>query len=241
MKTIFRKLRKNLLKENNFSSYFLYAIGEILLLIIGVLIALQINNWNEMRKLRKLEVSTITNLIEEIEFNNNTLKEVNEYDSIGIDRNKELIEILKTSNKKHDKSINKYFSTMLMGRTFISRKSVYENLKTNNFNVIKSDSIRTRLSFVYDALYFYLDGNQNEMKIKSKETMYRLVLKNFEKTDEGVVPNDLNSLLENREFINTLSFYIYSIEGLHYTNKAYYLYLEHELENIKKYLEIIKS
>ena len=237
MKTIFRKLRKNLLKENKFSSYFLYAIGEVLLLIIGVLIALQINNWNEIRKLRKLEVSTIINLIEEIEFNNNTLKVVNEYDSIGIARNKQLIEILKTSNVKHEDSINKYFSSMFLSRTFISRKSAYENLKTNNFNVIESDTIRTRLSFVYDAVYFYLEDNQNKQKNKSKEIIYGLVLENFEKTDEGIVPNDLNSLLENKEFVNRLSFYMYSVESLYITNKAYHLYLEEELKNIKKYLE----
>ena len=47
----FRKIRQNLLKENNTSKYFKYAIGEILLVVIGILIALQINNWNENRKL----------------------------------------------------------------------------------------------------------------------------------------------------------------------------------------------
>ena len=40
-----------MIKDNNFSKYLLYAIGEILLVIIGILMALQINNWNEQRKL----------------------------------------------------------------------------------------------------------------------------------------------------------------------------------------------
>ncbi len=46
----FRKIRQGLLTENKFSKYLLYAIGEIILVVIGILIALQINNWNEDRK-----------------------------------------------------------------------------------------------------------------------------------------------------------------------------------------------
>ena len=46
----FRKIRQKLLSENKFSKYLIYAIGEIVLVVIGILIALQINNWNEHRK-----------------------------------------------------------------------------------------------------------------------------------------------------------------------------------------------
>lgn len=46
----FRKIRQKLLSENKFSKYLLYAIGEIILVVIGILIALSINNWNENRK-----------------------------------------------------------------------------------------------------------------------------------------------------------------------------------------------
>ena len=46
----FRKIRQNLLSENKFSKYLIYAIGEIILVVIGILIALQINNWNESEK-----------------------------------------------------------------------------------------------------------------------------------------------------------------------------------------------
>ena len=47
---IFRKIRQKVLSENKFSNYFIYAIGEIVLVVIGILIALQINNWNQARK-----------------------------------------------------------------------------------------------------------------------------------------------------------------------------------------------
>jgi hypothetical protein len=50
----FRKIRQNLLMENKTGKYFKYAIGEIVLVVIGILIALQINNWNENRKSSKI-------------------------------------------------------------------------------------------------------------------------------------------------------------------------------------------
>ena len=45
----FRKIRKNLLNEGKATKYFKYAIGEIILVVIGILIALRINNWNETK------------------------------------------------------------------------------------------------------------------------------------------------------------------------------------------------
>ena len=62
----FRRIRQKLLSENRFSKYLIYAIGEIVLVVIGILIALQINNWNENRKNQKLISAYSKNLIEDL-------------------------------------------------------------------------------------------------------------------------------------------------------------------------------
>jgi len=62
MVKIFRKIRQRLLSENKFSRYLLYAIGEIFLVVIGILIALQINNWNESKKNQKIELRYLKEL-----------------------------------------------------------------------------------------------------------------------------------------------------------------------------------
>lgn len=61
---LFRHIRKTLLEQNRMGKYFKYAIGEIILVVIGILIALQVNNWNENRKLRN-EQKLITASIKE--------------------------------------------------------------------------------------------------------------------------------------------------------------------------------
>ena len=68
----FRKIRQKLLSENKTGKYFKYAIGEIVLVVIGILIALQINNWNEVRKDSIKEQQILKQLIEE--YNSNLLQ-----------------------------------------------------------------------------------------------------------------------------------------------------------------------
>lgn len=69
----FRRIRQKLLKENRFSKYLLYAIGEIILVVIGILIALQINNWNEENKSNKKEEQYLTQLLNDFETNKQVL------------------------------------------------------------------------------------------------------------------------------------------------------------------------
>ena len=62
----FRQIRQQFLTENKFSKYILYAVGEILLVVIGILIALQIDNWNEDRKSKILEVKILKRLRQDL-------------------------------------------------------------------------------------------------------------------------------------------------------------------------------
>ena len=65
----FRKIRQRLLSENKFTRYLIYAVGEIILVVIGILIALQINNLNETRKDRIEEQKILIQLKEEYQDN----------------------------------------------------------------------------------------------------------------------------------------------------------------------------
>ena len=67
MLTFFRRIRKGLLGDGATSKYLLYAIGEIALVVIGILVALQINNWNEERKNKSKVKTHLINLIKDLE------------------------------------------------------------------------------------------------------------------------------------------------------------------------------
>jgi len=74
----FRNIRKTLLSEGKTSKYIKYAIGEIVLVVIGILIALQINNWNEQRKIRIAEQEILHNLKSELLINKENLEIINQ-------------------------------------------------------------------------------------------------------------------------------------------------------------------
>lgn len=75
MINFFRHLRQKLLQENRFSKYLLYAIGEIILVVIGILIALQINNWNEQRKLKQEQKVVLAALLGDFKTNSTLIQE----------------------------------------------------------------------------------------------------------------------------------------------------------------------
>ncbi len=79
----FRKIRQQLLSENKFSKYLIYAIGEIILVVIGILIALQINNWNENQKAKENFILLLSNVSDELTYNiEETNKVINFYRNV---------------------------------------------------------------------------------------------------------------------------------------------------------------
>jgi hypothetical protein len=72
----FRRIRKNLLSEGKTGKYFKYAIGEIILVVVGILIALSINNWNDERKNRQILNSIYSIISEDLTNDINEIEEL---------------------------------------------------------------------------------------------------------------------------------------------------------------------
>ena len=81
MINLLRRIRRNTMTEKKSDLYLVYAIGEVVLVVLGILIALQIDNWNENKKARSIEQQYLQALKEEFEFNKDELAKV-------IDRNR---------------------------------------------------------------------------------------------------------------------------------------------------------
>ncbi len=94
----FRKIRQRLLTENKFSKYLIYAIGEIILVVIGILIALGINNWNTENQRKNELTSSLESILEEIAITHSlTTTDLKEIDSVVL-KNQKSLSILKTKN-----------------------------------------------------------------------------------------------------------------------------------------------
>lgn len=143
----FRKIRQNLLAENKFSRYLLYAVGEIVLVVIGILIALQINNTNTTNK----------NLTESVRFTNRLLVEVRSNIhavNYEIDRKQNHLamasEILALIDLEADsqtllKLDSLMYSSMLHNQIELNLGTLKEGLNTGKIALIPSDSLKSLL------------------------------------------------------------------------------------------------
>ena len=128
----YRKIRQNLLMENKTGKYFKYAIGEIVLVVIGILIALQINNWNENRKKETLKNEYKTALINDytkdtIQINARLLR-----NNLRIERINSIGDSIENGHFNNLESYYKLFINEFVG---IRVTNVYN---TNSFNLLIS-------------------------------------------------------------------------------------------------------
>jgi hypothetical protein len=99
MINFFRKIRQRLLTENKFSKYVLYAIGEIVLVVIGILIALQINIYRTNKNVQAEEVEFLKFVKQDLQKDCENLKNVSLFKRMQLENSKEIIEYYKHSVK----------------------------------------------------------------------------------------------------------------------------------------------
>jgi hypothetical protein len=144
----FRKIRQNLLSEGKNGKYLKYAFGEILLVVMGILIALQINNWNEGRKMAANEAYILNEIL-------NNLKEDDEQIEFILERRmatqsavENLLEIL-NSKALDEKGIEKHIAQFLIFERFYPLNNAFEMMKSNGL-VVENKNLRTAISRYYD-------------------------------------------------------------------------------------------
>ncbi len=140
----FRHIRLNLMETGKTAKYFKYAIGEIILVVIGILIALSINNWNERTKLKIEEQKLISSLIKEIESNVDKLK-------ISINNNQTIVKMSSTflknaaSNQDFDYKVSNIPSLFAYSSNKIESSILNEILGTNSRALISNETFIEQL------------------------------------------------------------------------------------------------
>ena len=216
MLKLFRRIRRKLLDEGSISKYLVYAIGEILLVVIGILIALQINTWRQNAINNQLEIQYLSMLLDDIRFDivqldtviSRTTYRQEEPFSYGVD-------VLFGNIKNFDKE---KFSAGLVRlgviQHFTPRDNAFNELiSTGNIKLINNQELKNLLHSYYNRNeYFqflyerFADGTMFDLQYIYEEIQYSPVredtlvkqLWHFEVEDY-----DINALMNNRKLRNS--------------------------------------
>jgi len=152
MTPFFRRIRKKMADDNKPVQYARYAIGEIVLVVIGILIALQINNWNEERKNKKFE-DEILYLISE-NLNNDSISLSRELFRAkrAIILTDRLLESV--AQKDYHDSLNSWMGKIIVFERFKSQSSAFEVLKAKGIETISNKELQLALIAYYEQRLF---------------------------------------------------------------------------------------
>jgi len=212
----FRHIRQKHIMENKTGKYVKYAIGEIILVVIGILIALSINNWNEHRKEQKQEVKVLKQLKTDLNENEEEIRvaikriEVNSFamDSVLVNLNKQ----------DYDTSFSIYMALIHRKSFFNNSNSGYKLIGNGMAKLISNDRLLNGILQLYEKDFVNIKSRQDLMNNKIEEKVYPLTnklfrintkisikLKEFDEVASEVYnPLDFKALTINQEYINNL-------------------------------------
>lgn len=236
-----------MIKENKVSKYMLYAIGEIVLVVFGILIALQINNWNEEQKIEKEEIGILNNLLENLY----SAKEQSKSEILNENKLKEslLIALGKNSNKNKF-SIDSISDSLFYDILWNSNPSVpvlnsYTDIKnTGKISIIRNRNIRenfTNLELTLTGLNTLVKDRLTVQQMRIDDILVNDVnfvrlLKAMESSInvDNESQNNYNLILNNQKTRNLLALKL----GLTYATINNRQELEDEIDNLIQLLEV---
>ena len=233
----FRKIRQQLLTENKFSKYLIYAIGEIILVVIGILIALQINTWNNNKIERKLETNILKEILVNLKNDVNNLNSKMEINENFIKNNKIILEHLKNKTPLTD-SLRYYYSSLFGRGNFQPITVAYENLKSHGIDIIQNDSLRIAISELYDFKYFYFTKDLQADFTPIHEATINLLFKNITSSKPYVSaePVNLMELQKNVQFDEGLKQFVFFLSWINRNYRIGVKQIEKVQGQIKKEL-----
>jgi len=219
--------------------YLKYAIGEVVLVVIGILIALSINNWNENKKLEKVEIKTLNELKSDLVLSYNDIKD----DSLAFSRSKRANELIihhiENKTPYHD-SLNVHFRHLFHYATFSIVRTTYNNISQTGSNIISNDSIRLKLSVIYDRwANLYKEMEERYLELHYSQNINPMILKDLELNDNNIsIPRDFEAFGNKNSNIQALKFSVGMFEEFMDTQKAFMIQIQTLVELIGE--EIIR-
>lgn len=217
---LFRKIRKKLLSQKSYGLYVLYASGEIVLVIVGIVLALQLDSWHTMRENRKEEHRILRDISDEIEFNKFLLEKGTEYMTEVIDASNRLLEVINDpSSTPSIEELEMDFHKLTLNWMSSRNTSMYDVLSgSGELNLISSMELRKKLTDLkanQELLYRFeeLQSRLVDQQVKPflNRSIDRTTIRSYYDASELIIthhPSPFHSqaedLLQNQEFANLL-------------------------------------
>lgn len=180
MTRVFRNIRQKLASENKVMAYLRYAIGEILLVVIGILIALQVNNWNEHQKQKKQEITDLQNLSIDLKKQIQLLDRDIDFEDIIIQDCRDIIAHYEQNNgfKNMDSTFPK-INDLIIRMTFTNTNTtLLEMINSGEINIIDNEALKKELMEFNQTIQGFasntIDNNTNLVD----QIVVRKVIKN---------------------------------------------------------------
>ena len=213
----FRHIRQRMIKENRVSKYLLYAIGEIVLVVIGILIALQINTWNQQRERNNQETIYLEDLRNDFLFDLETLDQKVAQNDKAIENAKEVLTLISSKTDFSDEDKMKLYVLLLplCGESYFipEQGTIHQIEASSSGNYIRNKALK-------DQIFRYHSSREREEKNMEQSIQiyqHHFITPNVLSIGMDPVfsemafnesyefdPVDVSSLMKNKQFITAL-------------------------------------
>lgn len=236
----FRRIRKKLADDNQFLKYSRYAIGEIVLVMVGILLALQVNNWNENRKAKNRAIEYHNRLLEDLDRTLETGTRINDIANKVINAINQSVYLLEQKKELSEKDRELVDYTFIWASRFnyqFSELSTYKEMQSNgDLRLIYNVELRDQLVNFQDYLVS-VDAIFNRLgaAIVNNQAFLDKYLRSHVDPETLIITNRYNFLdmANDEEFINELSRIT-----IHWRGNAFFTnQIRNRVQNLKELIE----
>ena len=227
---IFRKIRQQLVTENKISKYLLYATGEIILVVIGILIALNINNRNEQQSKSDAELNFYHNTKEQLLDDLSNIESNIQYNNRYVKQFKYAVRIIELNDRSKKDSLSQIAVNIMTNSDFDRQGNIYETMvNSGDVKLLKNNKIIQGLRRLEET-YIYV----NRMETIHFEAILSMI------PDLIQTIRMYSNKVENEESLfgfKFQNFFVISLKIMDEKNDAYYR-TKSEIKSIIKLIDI---
>lgn len=204
-----------------------YAIGEIVLIFVGISLAIWFDNWNQERRDRQVERAMLMEIHEGVKTDLEDMRLTRHGHSMRVNAYKVIADHL-VNNLPNEDSLSQYFGTLYGKSSLITNRAPYETLKSRGIDLVTNDDLRQAILTYYDIKLDWLEFNEREHVVNHRQYIEPLIINHLQferkisesdyrklKADDKVVAQLRLVLLNDRYVLELYDELIASTEELY--------------------------